>query len=112
MNALDGVNLTVGLAAILLAVVTLVLSNRWSQAAARQLSEANEALTELKSESDSIVRNVEQRLDDMVRRTMPSVKETTEAQMMGQLMPSLFEAMLSGKLDPATLKSLGDAFKD
>ena len=112
MSAIDGVMLTVGLAAIVLSLVTLYLSNKWSQAADHQLQQANQALAELRSESDSIVRAVEQRLDDMVRRTMPSVRETTEAQMIGQIMPSFMEAILSGKLDPSALERLSSFNKD
>lgn len=111
MSAIDGVMLTVGLTAILLSLVALYFSNKWSQAADCQLQEANQALAELRSESDSIVRAVEQRLDDMVRRTIPSVKETTEAQMIGQLMPTFMEAILSGKLDATALERLSSLNK-
>lgn len=82
MSLVDLVNLLVGVSALVLAVVSLLLSNRWNHEAAQAQRAAHDALTEARSLLNQISRaaedideSVEKRLDDLIKRAVPSPEE-------------------------------------
>lgn len=81
---LDVVNLVVGCLAIILSVISIIVSLVYS-------SKASVTLEKVKEKADAIEKDVHDRLDDLVKRAAPSEQERALA----AVMPELFKIILS-----------------
>lgn len=85
---LDAVNLAVGILAIILSVTSIVISIIYSL-------KATSTLDRIRDKADTIEKDVRERLDDLIKRAVPSAQE----QVLSSVMPDLLKAILS---DPET----------
>ena len=93
------VTLTLGIVAIVVSLVTLALTWRWSAEGQGALDEAKRTLREIdvasariEKSTDEIASKVEQRLSDLISRAAPSVSEKAEADMMTAVMTNMMSS--------------------
>lgn len=95
---MDAVNLAVGILAIALAVLSIVVTIKLSSDTTRNLELTRLTLDEVKRETSNVTRAVDDRLKDLISRTVPS----QEDQMGSQILAGL----LGGQIDPQTLETI------
>lgn len=88
----DAVNLVLGCLAIVLSVISIVVSLIYS-------SKASSTLDKVKEKADAIERDVRERLDDLVRRAAPSEQERA----LSGIVPDFFKALFA---NPDLLKKV------
>jgi hypothetical protein len=104
MGAIDIINIIIALVAIIISIGAIILSLKWNKESERNLSEAKNILKSIEKTSDSIERNVSDKMDDILKRSFPSQKETVET----QAMDNFFTGILNGQLDIDNLSKIAD----
>jgi thiamine phosphate synthase YjbQ (UPF0047 family) len=89
---METVNLVVGILAICISVTSIVLSIVFS-------TKASSALKSIESRAEAIEKDVRDRLDDLVKRAVPSEQERA----MSSVMPDFLKALFT---DPESMKLL------
>ena len=97
---MDAVNLAVGILAIVLSVLSIVVTIKLSGDTTRNLELTRVTLDEVKRETSNVTRAVDDRLQDLIRRTVPSQEDQMGAQ--------LLAGLLGGQIDPKTLESIAE----
>lgn len=103
--SLDIINLLIAMLAIGLSIFAMIKSKEWSDKAERNLEKAQSTLEEVRKTSDQIDRNIQVKLDDMLKRALPSGEETAMTGVMSQVMPQIFTKLME---DPKTLMKIMD----
>lgn len=92
---MDAVNLAVGIVAIVLAVGSIFVTLKLSNDAQRSLDQAKATLASVEKATDNITRVIDDRLQDLINRAMPSQDD--------QMKAAFLQAVLAGNVDLGNL---------